>query len=275
MKVINKICKTTREYNEDFVFANEKYAFVLDGATELKPNKISNTSDACWYVNKFATYLENYLETNNICESLKKSLRDINSDIDKFSNNINTNLDIPSACVAVVKENSDNYELYVLGDCSIIYGNKEKQQLLTNTYIRELDKKQIKKMVKIAKEKNIDVIDAYKIILSDLKVQRSLKNKPNGYYVLDVYEDAVNHGTYIVIPKEGIDMILLLSDGFSSYYECLGLEKDYKSFFLKNYETSIDKLYEELRKRESEDKKLNKYPRYKASDDASIIKLVK
>lgn len=36
MLVKQKLCKTTRDYNEDYIVANENYAFVLDGATGLK-----------------------------------------------------------------------------------------------------------------------------------------------------------------------------------------------------------------------------------------------
>lgn len=184
-------------------------------------------------------------------------------------------MDIPSACIAIVKENKDNYEFFVLGDCSIIYGNRENQTLITNDDIRKLDNDKIEKMISIAKEKNINVCDAYKIIIPDLKKQRLLKNKPNGYYILDIDESAVEHGKYTVISKKDIDMIIIMSDGFSTYYEHLNLEKNYKTFFLKNYDMDVDTLYKQLREREISDKYLNKYPRYKISDDASIIKIIK
>ena len=130
-------------------------------------------------------------------------------------------------------------------------------------------------MISISKEKNINVCDAFKYIINDLKEKRLLKNTPNGYYVLDIDKEAIRHAKYICVPKNSIDMIILLSDGFSSYYECLKLEDNYQTFFLKNYDTDADTLYKQLRRREKEDIYLNKYPRYKISDDASIIKLIK
>lgn len=273
MKVIEKLCETKKLYNEDFIDYGDNYAIVLDGATGLTKNIISETSDANWYVKTFALYLKNYIYKNNVKDAVKKALKDITKDINKYSDHINSNLDIPAACIALIKENKNNFELFVLGDCSIIYGNRQNQTLITNEDIRKLDKEKIEKMILIAKEKSINVSDAYQLIIPELKNQRLLKNRTNGYYVLDIDQKAISHANYKVIPKEDIEMIILLSDGFSTYYECLELEKDYKSFFLKNYHTDVNQLYKQLRKREQEDHLLNNYPRFKISDDASIIKL--
>ena len=103
MLVKQKLCKTTRDYNEDYIVANENYAFVLDGATGLTKN--SDTIDASWYVQKFSSYLEKYIEEENIPKAVKKTLNEISKDIDNYSKHTDYNLDIPSACIAIVKEN--------------------------------------------------------------------------------------------------------------------------------------------------------------------------
>ncbi|MBR2832944.1 MAG: protein phosphatase 2C family protein [Bacilli bacterium] len=273
MKVIEKLCESIKSYNEDFIVCDSDYAFVLDGATGLQKNIISEASDAYWYVNTFASYLKKCINKSDVKQAIAIALKDIAKDIDKYANSINSNLDIPSACIALVKENKDNFEFFVLGDCSIIYGNKHKQTLLTNEDIRKMDNEKIQKMKLIAKDKGINISDAYGLVMPDLKQQRLLKNRFGGYYVLDIDEEVIIHANYKVVPKKDIEMIILLSDGFSTYYECLELEKNYKTFFLKNYNTSAKKLYNQLREREQKDPFLNNYPRFKISDDASIIKL--
>lgn len=273
MKIIGKLCKSKKKYNEDFISYNDNYAFVLDGASGLKQNIISEASDANWYVTTFASYLEKYIEKNNVKQAVRKALKDISKDIDKYSKNIKSKLDVPSACIALVKENKYDFEFFVLGDCSIIYGNKKEQTLITNEDIKNLDTEKIEKMISLSKEKNINVSDAYELVVPDLQKQRLLKNVPNGYYILDVDDVAVEHANYKVVPKKNIEMIILLSDGFSSYYDCLELENNYKTFFLRNYEDDVEKLYKRLRKEEQQDEFLNKHPRFKISDDTSIIKL--
>lgn len=272
MIISEKISKTIKVLNEDLVYTGDNYAYVLDGATSLG-KKINGTNDANWYVRTFSSYLSKYIKDNNAKLAVKKSIKEMSKEIEKNIENRESNLDIPSSCIALMKENEDNYEFFVLGDCSIIYGNKDHQTLITKYDIRKLDDEKIEKMRELAKEKGINVCDTYEYILPDLIQQRMLRNRENGYYALDVVEEAVDHAEYIIVPKDNIDMILLMSDGFSSYYDCLNIEKDYKSFFLKCYETSLEKLYEELRKVEKDDYLLNKHPRFKETDDASIIKI--
>lgn len=273
MRVEEKLCKAGKRYNEDYIDYSKNYAFVLDGATGLEKNIISRKSDARWYVRKFSKYLKKYIINNDLKDAVTKALKDINKEIKKHDKFINSSINIPSACIAIVKENEENFEFFTLGDCSIIYGNNQNQVLITNQDIRKLDHEKILKMIAISKEKNINISDAYEFIIPDLRNQRLLKNNPGGYYILDIDEDAPNHANYKVIEKENIDMIILLSDGFSSYYENLELEENYQNFFLKNYKTNVKTLYKELRKREKEDKYLNSYPRFHISDDASIIKI--
>lgn len=272
MIISEKLSKTIKVVNEDLICTGDNYAYVLDGATSLGKN-INGTNDASWYVRTFSSYLSKYIKDDNAKLAVKKSLKEMRKELEKHIENRESNLDIPSSCIALVKENEDNYEFFVLGDCSTIYGNKDNQTLITKYDIRKLDDEKIEKMREIAKEKGINVCDTYEYILPDLIQQRMLRNKENGYYALDIVEDAVDHAEYITVPKDNIDMILLMSDGFSSYYDCLNIEKDYKSFFLKCYETSVEELYEELRRVEKDDYLLNKHPRFKETDDASIIKI--
>lgn len=272
MMIKEKLSKTSKETNEDLICTGENYAFVLDGVTSLG-NNINGTNDAYWYVRTFSSYLSKFIKDDNAKLAVKKSIKEMSKELGKYTEKEESNLDIPSSCIALIKENEDNFELFVLGDCSIIYGNKDNQTLVTKYDIRKLDEEKIEKMKEIAQEKGINVCETYEYILPDLIQQRLLRNKENGYYVLDIVENAVDHAEYINVPKENIDMILLMSDGFSSYYDCLNIEKDYKSFFLKNYVTSVEELYEELRHIEKDDYLLNKHPRFKETDDASIIKI--
>ena len=272
MMIKEKLSKTSKETNEDLICTGDNYAFVLDGATSLG-NNINETNDAYWYVKTFSSYLSKFIKDDNAKLAVKKSIKEMSKELGKYTENKESNLDIPSSCIALIKENEDNFELFVLGDCSIIYGNKDNQTLVTKYDIRKLDEEKIEKMKEIAQEKGINVCDTYEYVLPDLIQQRLLRNKENSYYVLDIAENAVDHAEYIKVPKENIDIILLMSDGFSSYYDCLNIEKDYKSFFLKNYVTSVEELYEELRHVEKDDYLLNKHPRFKETDDASIIKI--
>ena len=188
--------------------------------------------------------------------------------------NIENAVELPSACISVIKENADDIELLVMGDCSIIFKQGNNIELLTTDEIRTLDNEKLEMMKKIFREKNIDIVDAYSLVLDAFREQRKLRNKKGGYYILDNDVEVIQYAKYKKINKDDLEGIILLSDGFSAYYECMELATNYEDFYNICMKENTEILYKQLRKRENDDNKLNKYPRFKVSDDASIIKIL-
>lgn len=272
LTVIGALTKGANGHNEDLISYGKNYAYVLDGATSLIKNKFTKKYNASWYVRKFSKILNSEINSKlELPEIIKRTIIKMQREFD-IINDVE-NYQIPSACIALVKENNDNFEFFCLGDCSILYNCKDKIFEFTSNELRMLDSKILKNMIQISKDKNIDVIDAYSYVEKQLIENRNMKNKDNGYYVLDIDENVVEHARYLKIPKDNINKIIILSDGMSSYYECMKLVDDYKDFFNKAINTKTKLLYKELKKASYKDSKLNNYPRFKIIDDISIIKI--
>ena len=272
MKILEYLSETENKYNEDYIGFGNNYAFILDGASGLVKNKITLDSDAKWYVNELGKILKNELKQNiDLKTILKNSIKKMSDELKKYD--IQNYLELPSACIAIVREYDDNIEFLVMGDCSIIIKNNNSLELLTTNEIRKLDGEKIEKMKEIDLKNNISVKESLKYIIDDLKAQRKLRNNINGYYVLDDKIEAIDYAMYKIINKKDVDKIVLMSDGFSTYYECLKIVNNYKEFYEECMNNDVEKLYQNLRTIEKNDQDLNKFPRYKVSDDASIIKI--
>ena len=99
---------------------------------------------------------------------------------------------------------------------------------------------------------------------------RNKKNTEHGYWIFDPTGIAIKYATTVKFSCNEIKSIALMSDGF--YYISM-FEKFCDSYkiieALKNHpaERLIDDVFEKLEK----DEKLDKYPRFKIYDDASVV----
>lgn len=270
---MEKISFAGREWNEDYAFSGEQFSFVIDGATSLTPEKFSNEeTDAKWFSLQFGKFLEKELkhEDLSISEILKKGIIKIAKDFKKLSGKHDV-IDMPSAAIAIVRRKQNKLEYFVLGDCGFLFKHKNAVKEFTTTKITKLDKLNIDTMVKIAKEKNIDVIQARKFVNDDILKKRLSKNTKNGYWILCDSIEACDHALQGELDIEGGDEILLYSDGFSQLWDTLDLFKKKQIFQqFDNGQTLVD-LFNLLRKTQKEDSSCNKFPRTKVHDDSSAV----
>ena len=126
-------------------------------------------------------------------------------------------------------------------------------------------------MVKVSKEKEVSILEARRYCDNEVLDVRKMKNKSNGYWILELNEEAIDNGLYgkIAISKEV--SISLTSDGFSQYYDTFNLAEGYSEFIDIVKETNIDDLYNNLYLSQEDDSECNNYPRLKKRDDSSIV----
>ena len=181
-------------------------------------------------------------------------------------------VDYPCAAIALVRFNSKELEYYVMGDCTLIYKEKDDNAVeIVDKRIIELEEKILDSMVKVSREKEVSILEARKYCDNEVLDVRKMKNRINGYWILELNEEAIDNGLYgkIYISKEV--SISLTSDGFSQYYDTFNLAKGYSDFIDIVKETNIDDLYNNLYLSQEEDSQCNNYPRLKKRDDSSII----
>lgn len=262
-----------RDWNEDYAYFCEDYAFVLDGATSLVPVKYSNFStDAEWYTKTFGKYLETALSNNmkNINEIIKDGI-DYVTFLYKNLANGREIIDMPSACVTVVRKHNGRLEYFVLGDSGFLFKHNGKVKDFIQKRIVELDQINIDDMARIAKEKNINVVDARKYVQKDILKKRLTKNTEQGYWILCDDVKACDHAYQGELDLDKGDEILIYTDGFSEIWNLFKMYSEKQIFEEINRGQTLNDLYKKLYLVQEDDAGCNKFPRTKKRDDATAI----
>lgn len=262
-----------RDWNEDRAFSCDQFAFVLDGATSLYPEKYSNfATDAEWYANWWCEYLKNELNnlSKTIPEILKEGLPQVVAEYQEMADG-NPIQDFPSCTVSIVRRNNGMLEIFSLTDSSIVIQSKTGISMLIQdplNYVK--DGFVVMKIKEMADKDNISLIDARKKYGYLVQDGRQKKNKFGGYYVLSDFMGAVDHGIYSSVEENLINKVLILSDGYSQVFDVVKFLTTDKLLAKINTLADAKKIYGILRKKQNADKGGNKFLRFKVSDDASI-----
>lgn len=274
MKKIFLLSKPGVVHNEDIGYVSEEACFILDGATGLlKENITGDFTDACWFVKEWGSFLVKNLPdtTKSIQEIIKLGVKTVNKKYMNFPNSDKV-VSKPSASACVFRKNKDMIEYIIFGDCSLfVEETNGKCYQITTENLSALDSINIQLMVKIAKEKGINVCEARALINESLLKTRLSENTEGGYYNLADYEETAYHTCCGELNPKDIKKIIGTSDGFSQIYDTIKkytLENFIKSL---NSEKSLEKMHNELFLIQEEDDKCNKYPRFKKHDDSSAF----
>ena len=259
--------------NQDYVTSAKTYAYCMDGATGLVDVNITKTRDDVeWYVKKFAKSLNPLIRKGqDLTQTIKTALKQTNLSYAEFDNSCDTQI-YPSAYISLVRINKGKLDYYILGDCMLLikYKDGHVEELQIEDLIK-LDRININKMQTIAKQKNIDVIDARPLINDDLIATRLLMNTPEGYYTLGADNDAPDHGLVGSLDLDQVDSVIGCSDGFSQIYDTFFMYTKEQIFENIEKGKTLENLVKELRDKQQEDSKCNKYPRFKIGDDSSAF----
>ena len=261
--------------NEDKITIIDGAAWVLDGATGITGKRITEKeTDALWYVEKINNYLiKNINSSKSLKDIMKSAIREVKESYITYDGYKNLDeVDYPCAAIALVRFNNKELEYYVMGDCTLIYKEKDEKAVeIVDKRIIELEERILNSMVKVSKEKEVSILEARRYCDNEVLDVRKMKNKSNGYWILELNEEAIDNGLYgkIAISKEV--SISLTSDGFSQYYDTFNLAEGYSEFIDIVKETNIDDLYNNLYLSQEDDSECNNYPRLKKRDDSSIV----
>ncbi|WP_440897552.1 protein phosphatase 2C domain-containing protein [Amphibacillus sp. Q70] len=276
MKIIDFFNDRGNQCKEDRLGFGDNYMFVLDGATGIAANQIPDyLSDTVWFVETATQFLNDKLstepdkKTKDILIEFSKHMNDQFhaldiGDIDKFA--------LPSAAFIMARKVGHQLEIVSIGDCTgVIEFHSGEYKVIHDNRVTELDNRVIDAMKRIKEQQNISLIETKPFVKDLLKENRLLKNKPNGYQVLDFSNIALESSIYEKYPYDEIKTICLFSDGVDSYFTDfkisdgpIGLLKDIE-------EQGIHRILDRLRIEEETDPYCDHYPRLKMKDDATLI----
>lgn len=260
--------------NEDCVYVENDFGFVMDGATGLTKDNITPCkTDARWYVQTFKQLLIQKLKDKNVPlkDILTECVITVSEKYKEFkgSNDVKSK---PSSAIAVFRVFDDYIEFFVLGDCSFVIKNTNDEiQILTRTDITMLDAKNAEIIIQRAKEHKVDIVNARELIADELLKTRLSQNTENGYWILADNPTAIKYGEYKQIKKDTIKQILAMSDGYSQICDLFKLHTQKELADLIAGGKTPQELYQELYNAQEKDYTCNNYPRFKLRDDATIL----
>lgn len=211
------------KYNNDIMNCINNFCYVIDGASSLfDDNLFYNTSDLYEYMKLLKDNISDIgLINDNLIDGIKKSNKHLNG-INKYKE-----YELPTFTIAAVKENKDDYELYLLCDCliSVLYNDGKIENIEDHRYdpIKTKCRKEIAEIDKL----ELSTEEKFKLKRPIWREYRKFANAINGYPVGSTNPNSIKEGIIKRINKKNIDKIIICTDGL---YSKIGLPND-KSYF--------------------------------------------
>lgn len=268
--------------NQDCWGHVENAVWVIDGATNLDNIALSpGGDDGEWIASALNKFLleTKWSEYASVADVVREAIGTLWQQympwLDRAPNKSST---APSAAIAVVRRlDRSRLEYFVLGDCSITLFDPATwtEQYFTNQDIIALDAVAIAELESLMLS-GLSFAEARQGISKTLRKNRSLMNTPGGYWIVSLDPEAPKHATQGIIDNAESLKIMLASDGFSRLWDLFHMND--RGW----YEATprIDGLHDArdlecmmavLRQVEKEDADVSQYPRFKVSDDATVV----
>lgn len=267
------LCGSHESYCEDALYADEKFAFILDGATGITPKQITpEATDATWFVREFRAYLMDALyEESSILEIMKRGVEKIARKYLTFEG-AKQQEDRPSAVVTVIRERAGNLEYYSLGDSVLIIRKKDGEVLhILDDRLVKIDNGYFEKMKKIAAETGKTIREAFFDVFPYILKNRKKMNTPEGYCALSYKTSGLDTAKTGQIPLDEIEDVLLFSDGFAEIYDLFKIYKTPKEVINAVSKDGIVPQINKLHTAQNADPDCEKFVRNKLCDDISVI----
>lgn len=264
------------QVNEDYVAVGSTYAVLLDGASGITGTRVlphHSGSDAQWFSHFVGGRICEYLNmSRGIVDSIRLAVEDSRDFIVEYGVTDNEDL-FPSSTLVVVSVAGDLVDIVSLGDSPVFIGLKDGSLVtMSDSRIAELDQAAVDAMVD--RSRGLAMTGARKraAVNDILLANRQLKNKPDGYWILDPTGVALDHFNVMQFSVEDVDYVCAMSDGLERAFDLFGLA-DPAAFLAKATRESFDELLVRLRAEERQDPDFDRYPRLKMHDDATCFML--
>jgi len=272
------ICIAERAYCEDAIGWGDHYLFAMDGASGLSGSKLMGTgSDAEWFADSVRNALCRELDqcdNRSVEEILLKITDDLRKEYEKRAEELGVELppDVPSAGIALFRENGDELEFFGLGDCvGVVELTDGTLVWQSDLRLPELDGIVTAKMAELHRETGISVLEARKQCNDLLLKHRQLYNTPDGYWILDPTGKGIPHAMKGHWKINQVRSISAFSDGFAWLVEAFGLYENYGALHQKLTKTPLRELVDQLFTAQEQDPDANRYPRLKFRDDTCAL----
>lgn len=264
------------QVNEDYVAVGSTYAVLLDGASGITGTRVlphHSGSDARWFSHFVGGRICEYLDASRgIVDSIRLAVDDSRDYIGEHGVTDNEEL-FPSSTLVTASVSGDSVDIVSLGDSPVFTCLKDGSLVtMSDARIAELDQAAVDAMVDCSRGCAMTGVQKRASVNDILLANRQLKNKPEGYWILDPTGVALEHLNVMRFCIEDIDYVCAMSDGLERAFNLFGLA-DPAAFLADATRESFDELLVRLRAEENLDPDFDRCPRLKLHDDASCFML--
>lgn len=264
------------QVNEDYAAVGSTFAVLLDGASGITGARVlphHSGSDAQWFSHFVGGRICKYLDADRgVIDSIRLAVDDSRDFIGEYGVTENEDL-FPSSTLVVVSVTGDLVDIVSLGDSPVFIGLKDGSLVtMSDSRIAELDQAAVDAMLDRSRGLAMAGVQKRAAINDVLLANRQLKNKPDGYWILDPSGVALEHLNVMRLSAGDVDYVCAMSDGLERAFDLFGLA-DSATFFATATHESFDQLISRLRVKENQDSDFDRYPRLKLHDDASCFML--
>jgi len=181
----------------------------------------------------------------------------------------------PSASLALAAIEGQSLTIANIGDCrTLVRFPDGTTQQFGDSPVSALDAQVVRRLVELQRSDRNASYGTLKAELAPLiRCNRLLKNRPNGYWVLEPAESWLQYVQYFAAGAVPGTQVLMLSDGFYRLVDHYHLYSD-EALLAAAIQDGLEVLAQRLRHVEDEDPECRAYPRLKPRDDASALLLV-
>ena len=265
--------------NEDAIGYGRNYCFVMDGASCLSgKNVVDPISDAAWMAGKVRDGLCALLDADDP-RPTAELLRQVMSQVRQVylhalrEQGVDMPEDSPSAGFALFRVRNGMLEFFGLGDCV----GTAKLSDGTNFWsldqnLPALDQQVLDRMHALHKQTGITMQEAKKSCTDLLLHNRNLRNKPGGYWILDLLsDDGIENATQMSWALTSPICVGAFSDGFAQLTDVFGKYEDYTDLFEAMQKNDLEDMFDCLCALQDADADCTNHPRFKRRDDTCAL----
>ena len=260
-------------YCEDALYAGDDFAFVLDGASSVTHERITEAAtDAVWFVERWKDYLKTALARNTeILPIMISGAEKIAAEYSSFPGAGSVG-DKPSAAVSIVRVKNNYLEYFSLCDTVILvrYKNGKCDYILDERLV-VLDNENFERVKELCRKTGGTPVRNFPQVFPYVYQNRNKMNTPGGYAALSHTTDGLETALTGRIAADGVRDILLFSDGFAQSYDLFGIYKTPYEMIEDVSRSGIKKTVKKLQDAQDADPEGVAFVRNKKGDDIAVV----
>ncbi|MGH3493198.1 MAG: hypothetical protein ACRDQ1_08165 [Sciscionella sp.] len=252
---------------EDFVAACPGVALILDGLSSPPDLGTGCVHGTPWYVAQLGTRLLAGAATRP-AESLEQITADV---IEAVAALHRGTCDLahpgtPSSSIALLRQGAEQIDYLSVFDSVIVLATACGPRIVTDLRVDSYAQDEHKATTQYAIG-----TEEHRLAVSRLvAAQRPFRNQPHGYWVAGAVAETARHAVTGSVPRDEVSSAAILSDGASCLVDRFGAG-DWARLLDRLGTSGPDIVLDQVRAVEESDPLGERWPRYKRSDDATVV----